>query len=76
MKPMVGWGSSRPCVNGSGPNLKERGHIGNLVANGFTIKNRKFESTLEIDRDDIADDRLGVFKPMFSEMGQAARPVY
>ena len=48
-------------------------HVKNLVANGFTIKNRKFESTLEIARDDISDDRLGVFKPMFSEMGQAAR---
>ncbi len=48
-------------------------HVKNLVANGFTIKNRKFESTLEIARDDIADDRLGIFKPMFSEMGQSAR---
>lgn len=48
-------------------------HIKNLEAHGFTIKNRKFESTLEIARDDIADDRLGIFKPMFSEMGQAAR---
>jgi phage major head subunit gpT-like protein len=49
-------------------------HIKNLEAHGFTIKNRKFESTLEIARDDIADDRLGIFKPMFSEMGQAASP--
>ena len=48
-------------------------HVKNIIANGFTIKNRKFESTLEIARDDIADDRLGIFKPMFSEMGQAAR---
>lgn len=47
-------------------------NVQNLVANGFTIQNRKFESTLEITRDDIADDRLGIFKPMFAEMGQAA----
>ena len=47
-------------------------NVKNLVANGFTIQNRKFESTLEINRDDIADDRLGVFKPMFAEMVQAA----
>jgi len=47
-------------------------HIQNLVANGFTIQNRKFESTLEITRDDITDDKLGLFKPMFAEMGQAA----
>jgi phage major head subunit gpT-like protein len=47
-------------------------NVQNLVANGFTIQNRKFESTLEITRDDISDDRLGIFKPMFAEMGQAA----
>jgi phage major head subunit gpT-like protein len=47
-------------------------HIQNLVANGFVIQNRKFESTVEITRDDISDDKLGLFKPMFAEMGQAA----
>jgi phage major head subunit gpT-like protein len=46
-------------------------HVKNLVANGFVIRNRKFEPT-EITRDDIADDKLGLFKPMFAEMGQAA----
>jgi phage major head subunit gpT-like protein len=35
-------------------------HVKNLVANGFVISNRKFESTLEISRDDIADDKLGI----------------
>jgi phage major head subunit gpT-like protein len=44
-----------------------------LEAHGFTIKNRKFESTIEIGRDDISDDRLGIFKPALSEMGQAAK---
>uniref|UniRef100_UPI00286A24C7 Mu-like prophage major head subunit gpT family protein n=1 Tax=Tabrizicola sp. TaxID=2005166 RepID=UPI00286A24C7 len=39
-------------------------NVKNLVANGFTIQNRKFESTLEILRDDISDDRLGIFTPM------------
>lgn len=47
--------------------------VKNLEAHGFTIKNRKFESTIEISRDDIADDRLGIFKPALSEMGQAAK---
>lgn len=47
-------------------------NVKNLMANGFTIQNRKFESTLEITRDDISDDRLGIFKPMLAEMGQAA----
>lgn len=47
--------------------------VKNLEAHGFTIKNRKFESTVAVARDDISDDRLGVFKPMFSEMGRNAR---
>lgn len=60
---------------GSFPAMREwlgQRNVQNLVANGFTIQNRKFESTLEITRDDIADDRLGIFKPMFAEMGQAS----
>lgn len=46
--------------------------IQQLAAHGFTITNRKFESTVEVGRDDISDDRLGVFKPMFESMGYEA----
>ncbi|MFP3383610.1 Mu-like prophage major head subunit gpT family protein [Tritonibacter sp. SIMBA_163] len=48
-------------------------HVHNLTAHGFTIKNRKFESTVAIQRDDMSDDRLGLFKPSFAEMGHLAR---
>ena len=48
-------------------------HVHGLRAHSFTIRNRKFESTVEVSRDDISDDRLGVFKPMFQEMGWLAR---
>ncbi|MFN4172148.1 MAG: Mu-like prophage major head subunit gpT family protein [Pseudorhodobacter sp.] len=61
---------------GQFPNLREwvgPRHVKNLEAHGFTIRNRKFESTIEVNRDDIADDKIGVFKPAFSEMGQAAK---
>lgn len=61
---------------GQFPSLREwvgPRQIKNLEAHGFTIKNRKFESTIEISRDDISDDLLGIFKPMFAEMGQATR---
>lgn len=44
-----------------------------LTTHGFTIKNRDFESTIEVDRNDIADDRVGIFKPLFAEMGRTAR---
>lgn len=48
-------------------------HIHNLEAHGFTILNRQFESTVSVHRNDFMDDRLGVFKPAFSEMGHVAR---
>lgn len=48
-------------------------HIKNLGTHGFTIKNKAFESTISIAEDDIADDRIGIFKPMFQEMGRAAK---
>lgn len=41
-------------------------------AHGFTIRNKTFETTVEVNRVDFEDDRLGVFKPAFAEMGQAA----
>ena len=46
--------------------------IRQLEAHGFTITNRKFESTVRIDRDDISDDRLGIFSPMFQNIGYEA----
>ncbi|MCA8878608.1 MAG: Mu-like prophage major head subunit gpT family protein [Rhodobacteraceae bacterium] len=47
--------------------------VSDIQAHGFTIVNKKYESTLGIKRDDFADDRYGVFKPMFAEMGHQAK---
>lgn len=47
--------------------------VQNLKTYTFNIVNRKFEATVEVRREDIADDRLGVFKPFFAEMGQNAK---
>lgn len=47
--------------------------INQLSENAFTIRNKKFESTVEVRRQDIEDDRYGIYKPMFAEMGRAAR---
>lgn len=44
-----------------------------LTAHGFRIVNKKYESTVEVPREDFEDDRLGVYRPMFSEMGRVAR---
>lgn len=46
--------------------------VKDLAAHSFALANRKFESTIGVKREDIADDRLGVFKPMFAEMGHLA----
>lgn len=48
-------------------------HVHNLATQACTITNKRFESTVSVSRADIADDRLGVFKPIFSEMGHLAR---
>ncbi|PWB84382.1 MAG: hypothetical protein C3F11_01630 [Methylocystaceae bacterium] len=61
---------------GAFPQLRE--WIGDRVLNslqlhGFKIKNRKFESTVAVKREEIEDDRYGVLKPLFSEMGRATR---
>ena len=62
---------------GQFPQLREwldgEREVKNLTAHGFTIENRKFESTVSVNRDDFSDDRLGVFRPMVSEMGHRAR---
>jgi len=47
--------------------------IKRLTGSTFTIVNRKFESTVEIARDAISDDRYGIFSPMFTEMGLVAK---
>ena len=47
--------------------------VNNLKAHRFTIENRKFELTVSVSRTDLEDDRLGVFKPVFAQIGQLAR---
>jgi len=46
--------------------------IKSMVAHDYSIKNKKFESSVGIPRDDLDDDSYGVFNPLFQEMGHAA----
>lgn len=46
--------------------------IKSIAAHDYSIKNKKFESSVAIPRDDIEDDSYGVFMPLFQEMGHAA----
>ncbi len=61
---------------GQFPDLREwigDRQVHELTSHGFAIKNRKFESTVKVKRDDISDDRFGVYKPLFSEMGRVSK---
>jgi phage major head subunit gpT-like protein len=46
--------------------------IQNLSAHDFTIANKDFELTVGVDRNDIMDDQLGVYTPMFQNMAYMA----
>lgn len=43
--------------------------IHSIETDGFKIVNRSFEDTIGVDRDDISDDNVGVYTPLFSELG-------
>ncbi len=47
--------------------------IQNLGTHDFTIKNKSFEDTIGVNRDDIEDDTIGVYKPLFEQLGQDAK---
>jgi phage major head subunit gpT-like protein len=44
----------------------------NLMASSFTIKNKPWENTITINRDQIEDDLYGIFNPMVAQLGQDA----
>jgi phage major head subunit gpT-like protein len=58
---------------GSFPKVRE--WIGPRVVHGlglhdYSIKNKRWELTIGVDRDDLEDDNLGIYTPMFSDMGR------
>ncbi len=60
---------------GQWPKLREwigDRHVQGLEAHDYSIKNKSFESTVGVLRDDIEDDSFGVYAPLFQEMGFAA----
>lgn len=46
--------------------------IHNLAAHSWTIVNKDWEATIEVDRNDIEDDTLGVYTPIIQQLGEAA----
>tara|TARA_R110002049_G_scaffold73362_3_gene189776 strand:+ start:13295 stop:14188 length:894 start_codon:yes stop_codon:yes gene_type:complete len=64
---------------GKMPNMREwlgPRLIQGLSEHDYAIKNKDFELTIGVDRNDIKDDNLGIYEPMFVEMGEstAAHP--
>ncbi len=48
-------------------------HIKSMAAHDYSIKNRKFESTVGVPRDALEDDSYGIYTPLMQEMGYAAK---
>lgn len=46
--------------------------IGNLAMHSFAIANRDFEATVSVSRNDIEDDKIGLYSPIFREFGREA----
>ncbi|PPD36755.1 MAG: hypothetical protein CTY18_02935 [Methylomonas sp.] len=46
--------------------------IHNLEASGAQIVNKNYENTIGVDRNDIEDDRLGIYAPRLSMQGEVA----
>ncbi len=46
--------------------------IQNLSAYNYTVKNKPFEGTVAVDREDIEDDTIGVYKPVLEELAYSA----
>ena len=44
----------------------------NLKSHDYAIKNRDFENTIVVERNDIEDDNLGVYNPIFQQLGASA----
>ncbi|MEM9148776.1 MAG: Mu-like prophage major head subunit gpT family protein [Pseudomonadota bacterium] len=46
--------------------------VNRLEADGFTIQNEKYENTVAVPVDTIADDQYGIYAPLMGDMGQTA----
>ena len=43
-----------------------------LATHGYEIANKTFESTIQVNKDDIADDNLGLYMARFERLGEAS----
>ncbi|MCE2594166.1 Mu-like prophage major head subunit gpT family protein [Motilimonas cestriensis] len=60
---------------GKFPSLKKwlgERQILSMTAHSYEITNEDYEATVGVDRNDIEDDELGIYEPLFQEMGHSA----
>ncbi|MEM9972200.1 MAG: Mu-like prophage major head subunit gpT family protein [Pseudomonadota bacterium] len=43
-----------------------------IMEHDYTLKNKPYESTVAVDRDDIEDDNLGTYSPLMREMAEGS----
>lgn len=75
---LVPSGSSQNNYNWLGRFPRMRKWIGDKVlkalkAHGYTIVNDDWEATVEVDRNDIRDDNLGIYAPMAQDAGFSSK---
>lgn len=47
-------------------------HVNSISAHGYTVKNKEFELTVGVRRVHIEDDNIGIYSPLFQELGRAS----
>lgn len=47
--------------------------VKDMAAQAYQVQNKLYEATVGVKRTDIEDDNVGVYTPLFAEMGRAAR---
>lgn len=45
--------------------------VNSIAVSDYTVKNKDFEGTIALDRNDIADDQIGIYKPIVQEFGRS-----
>lgn len=61
---------------GTFPMLREwigERQIKNLTAFEYSVKNKDFEGTVEVDRNDVEDDQIGVYRPIIQGLASNAK---
>ncbi len=46
--------------------------VNNISSSGYTLRNKSYENTIGVDREDIEDDNIGLYAPLFAEFGRSA----